>query len=418
LREVAAKKHIWPIQDANGVTVAEHHRVDDLVSGKLVWWVRDGRNGLGGLSTTNLPLYGSELLKNRPGEAVVVTEGEKAADALRGLGVLALGTVTGASATPCPESLFVLQGRDVILWPDLDTPGLEHMKRIGHALHSIATTIRFVSWGEREGDDAADFVARGGTADEAKLLLEEASEMPEEPLPVRPAPVSGRAVTVLVSDVEPETVEWLWEGRIPFGKITVLDGDPGLGKSLLTLDTAARLSSGGELPDGGRCEPAGVVILSCEDGLGDTIRPRLEAAGADLSRIAALVAVKGASGTQLLPTLEENVLQIAEAIDCVAARLVIIDPLMAYLGRDVNSYRDQDVRAVLAPVAEMADRTGVAVVVVRHLRKSREGGAILAGGGSIGIIGAARSGLMVARHPEDDKQARACAREEQPGGAC
>jgi hypothetical protein len=392
----------YRIRDAGGVEVAVHVREDAADWSKTFRWERDGSVGLRGIKTADLPLYGSELLQGRPDEAVVITEGEKAADALRGFGFLALGTVTGASVTPSPASLLVLEGRSVILWPDLDAPGLKHMNRIGDALHATARTVRFVSWGEHEGDDAADFVARGGTADEAKLLLAGASESPQEPSPVSPAPTSGRAVTVLVSDVEPETVEWLWEGRIPFGKITVVDGDPGLGKSLLTLDIAARLSSGGTLPDGGKCEPAGVVILSCEDGLGDTIRPRLEAAGADLSRIAALVAVKSPSGTQLLPTLEENVLQIAEAIESVAARLVIIDPLMAYLGRDVNSYRDQDVRAVLAPVAEMADRTGVAVVVVRHLRKSREGGAIIAGGGSIGIIGAARSGLMVARHPDDD----------------
>jgi hypothetical protein len=77
----------------------------------------------------------------------------------------------------------------------------------------------------------------------------------------------------LLSEVEPESVEWLWPGRVPLGKLTVLDGDPGLGKSAMTLDIAARLSAGLELPDGERCEPAGVVLMSAEDGLGDTIRP-------------------------------------------------------------------------------------------------------------------------------------------------
>jgi hypothetical protein len=109
--------------------------------------------------------------------------------------------------------------------------------------------------------------------------------------------VSGRAdstiveqaspVGKLLSEVEPERVEWLWPGRLPLGKLSVLDGDPGLGKSALTLDLAAKASAGLELPDGGRCGPAGVVLLSAEDGLADTVRPRLDAAGAAAERIVA-----------------------------------------------------------------------------------------------------------------------------------
>src|SRR5215207_2196982 len=95
----------------------------------------------------------------------------------------------------------------------------------------------------------------------------------------------------LLSEVEPERVEWLWPGRLPLGKLAVLDGDPGLGKSAVTIDIAARVSAGLELPDGQPCEPAGVVLLSAEDGLGDTIRPRLDTAGADTQRIVGLYPV-------------------------------------------------------------------------------------------------------------------------------
>src|SRR5215216_346366 len=105
----------------------------------------------------------------------------------------------------------------------------------------------------------------------------------------------------LLSEVEPEQLEWLWPGRLPLGKLAVLDGDPGLGKSVLTLDVAARVSAGMELPDGGRCEPAGVVLLSAEDGLADTIRPRLDAAGADTERIVALSTVaEGRTGERTI----------------------------------------------------------------------------------------------------------------------
>jgi hypothetical protein len=152
------------------------------------------------------------------------------------------------------------------------------------------------------------------------------------------------------------------------------------------------------------CPPSNVVILSAEDGLGDTIRPRLEAAGADLSRIEALTAIRRPDGAEDLPSIAENVDQIEEAVVRTGARLVVIDPLMAFLGPRVDSYRDQDVRRALARLTAMAERTGAAVVVVRHLKKSKEGGAINAGGGSIGIIGAARSGLLVAADPEDSER--------------
>src|ERR671917_1290149 len=102
----------------------------------------------------------------------------------------------------------------------------------------------------------------------------------------------AQPVGKLLSEVEPEHVEWLWPGRLPLGKLAVLDGDPGLGKSALTLDLAARVSAGLELPDGGRSGPAGVVLLSAEDGLEDTIRPRLDAAEGDPSRVAALTLVE------------------------------------------------------------------------------------------------------------------------------
>src|ERR687893_1945254 len=110
----------------------------------------------------------------------------------------------------------------------------------------------------------------------------------------------------LLSEVEPEQVEWLWPGRLPLGKLAVLDGDPGLGKSALTLDLAARVSAGLELPDGGRSGPAGVVLLSAEDGLEDTIRPRLDAAGADTERIVALSMIGVGTGAERLVYLTQD----------------------------------------------------------------------------------------------------------------
>ena len=184
----------------------------------------------------------------------------------------------------------------------------------------------------------------------------------------------------------------------------MLDGDPGLGKSALTLDLAARVSAGLELPDGGRSGPAGVVLLSAEDGLEDTIRPRLDAAGADTERIVALSMIGVGTGAERLVSLTQDLEAIEAAIRRVGAALVVIDPLMAFLTGKTDSHKDQDIRRALAPLAALAERTGAAVLLVRHLNKSAGGNALYRGGGSIGIIGAARAGLVVAPDPEDSER--------------
>lgn len=215
---------------------------------------------------------------------------------------------------------------------------------------------------------------------------------------------------VRLADIQPERINWLWPGYLARGKLHVIDGDPGLGKSTLTIDLAARLSTGARWPDG-QAGPgaAGTVLLSAEDGMADTVRPRLDAAGADPTLVSALTGIRyfdRSSGDLLerLPTLPGDISRLRQAVEQTRASLVIVDPLMAYLGGDVNSYRDQDVRRALAPLARTAETTGAAVVLVRHLTKGGGPNAIYRGGGSIGIIGAARLGFAVLRDPDDDKR--------------
>ncbi|MDP9354428.1 MAG: AAA family ATPase [Chloroflexota bacterium] len=208
-----------------------------------------------------------------------------------------------------------------------------------------------------------------------------------------PRPEGG----VYASEVEPEDVVWRSRGRVAAGKHTDLTGNPGWGKSTLTLDWAARYTRGWPLPDGDPMEPQGVVLLSAEDGAADTIRPRLEAAGADLDRVVIMTAKADGS----LPSVPADIPLIEDWVRKVGAGLVVIDPLMAYLGREINAHRDQDVRRALAPLALMAQRTHCSLVTVRHLNKSQGTDALYRGGGSIGIVGAARIGLLVAPDPDD-----------------
>lgn len=212
-------------------------------------------------------------------------------------------------------------------------------------------------------------------------------------------PKSGPIVHCM-ADIKPEKVVWLFENRVPRKNITLLVGDPGTGKSTFTIDLAARVTTGRGLPGEPEREPENVVYMTWEDGLADTVRPRLEAAGADLQRVQAISGAhegedeRGLSFPQDLGYLESVVRKNNAA-------LVIIDPLMAFLSSKVDSHKDQEIRRVMGGLARIAASTGAAILIVNHMNKASGGPALYRGAGSIGIIGSARSALLFAKDPED-----------------
>jgi hypothetical protein len=206
--------------------------------------------------------------------------------------------------------------------------------------------------------------------------------------------------------VKPQRVDWLWPRYIAFRKLTVKDGDPGLGKSVITVDLTARVSTGSPFPDGARPDGAyRVLLLSAEDGVEDTIVPRLVVAGANLANVDILDHVNDGTGPRPVE-LPGDLPRIRELVKGEGHALVVIDPLMAFLAGEVNAHRDQDVRRALHPLKLMAEATGAAVLVVRHLNKMTGASALYRGGGSIGIVGAARAGLLVAPDPDDETETR------------
>lgn len=211
---------------------------------------------------------------------------------------------------------------------------------------------------------------------------------------------SRRPRVITMSTVPREHITWLWRGRIARALINLIDGDPGVGKSTITIDLAGRVSTGRPMPlESGDAEPADVLLIGQEDHLGATVLPRLVAAGADLHRVHVLEAVPRVGDPDAPPTLAD--VSVVEAlITEKKIALVIIDPLMAHLPSGTDAYRDSDMRALLSPWAGMAQRTGAAILIVRHLRKMG-GSALYRGSSSIGIIGAARSALLVGRDPDD-----------------
>ena len=201
-----------------------------------------------------------------------------------------------------------------------------------------------------------------------------------------------------------------WQDRLPLGKLTTLDGDLGLGKSFLALDIAARVSTGREMPDGtpGIASGAGVVLIAPEDGLADTIYPRLQRAGADLSRIISigtiLVTHPRTDDTDERPfRLTQDLMTLLEAIKRVQARLVIIDPLTAIFGSR-GSYKDTEVRAALAPVQMVIEHFGAACLILRHPTKGSSYNPLSRPSRLLPFIPIVPSGLMVFRDPTDESK--------------
>jgi hypothetical protein len=204
------------------------------------------------------------------------------------------------------------------------------------------------------------------------------------------------------STVTPVVPEWHWPGWLPRGKLVVLEGDPGSGKSTVALDLAARLTGGTSLPDGTPYPlPTDVILLSAEDDVDDTTTWRLQAAGANLERIHHFEAITDDKGELTPVVLPLNVQVLWGAIRDIKASLVIIDVLSAYLGGEVDAHKDADVRRALQPIVDMARATKTTVLLLRHLRKENSGKAIYQGNGSIGIAGVARAVHHIGYDPND-----------------
>ncbi|MCH8315458.1 MAG: AAA family ATPase [Planctomycetes bacterium] len=198
---------------------------------------------------------------------------------------------------------------------------------------------------------------------------------------------TGRLAVVSLADVEPERVQWLWPGRLPLRKLSLIAGQQGLGKSFLTLDLASRVSTGTPWPDAlDDHNPQGnVILLSAEDALADTVRPRLDWAGANVDRIKAIEGVAEVDHTgQRSFDLQRDIYLLSEAVEEIGeVRLIVFDPIDSYLGQNVNPNRGNDIRRVLGPLAELAEHSGAAVVAVAHLNKSPNPNALYRVCGSI-----------------------------------
>ena len=198
---------------------------------------------------------------------------------------------------------------------------------------------------------------------------------------------------IRMSDVELTPVEWLWKPYLPFGKLSVLQGNPGEGKTYFAMHLAAACTNGKLLPNMERMEPFNVIYQTAEDGLGDTVKPRLIEAGADLDRVLVI------DDSEVQLTLSDE--RIERAIIENNARLVIIDPIQAYLGADVDMNRANEVRPIFMRLGQVAQRTGCAILLIGHLNKAAGMQSLQRGLGSIDIAAAVRSVLFIGKLKHD-----------------
>ncbi len=209
-----------------------------------------------------------------------------------------------------------------------------------------------------------------------------------------------RAVARKLSDIQLEEVTWMWPNFLADRKITIVDGMPGVGKSTLTSEIASRVTTGQAFPNGEPREPRDVVFIAVEDGVADTIKPRVAAAGGNEQHAHSIHIEQ--DGNEITPDLERHLGCIRETIlEIGNVGLLIIDPIMALLGNSVDSYRDQDVRKVTTPLARLAEELNLAILIVRHPNKGSSNNALLRGGGSMAFIGSARVGWVVGKHPDN-----------------
>jgi putative DNA primase/helicase len=359
-----------------------------------------------------LPLY--HLDKLAAADTVFVLEGEKCADLVCNLGIVAT-TSSHGNASAGRSNWTPLAGKTVVMIPDHDEAGEKYIADVGKALSEldpkpVVKVLRLPL--KNVGDDVEQWLETAPDTwgpEECRAGLERlATDAPPWHPPPEPSEaVAPRAKILCAADVAPREVKWLWEQRIADGMLATLAGDPKLGKSFVTLDMSARVSRGACFPGSNlQRDPGSVILLSAEDDPSRIIIPRLIAAQADLKKIHILESVYLKNGREAHPSLAADIETIeAEAARLKDCRLIVIDPVTAYLG-GIDDHRNSELRGALSPLKAMAERLGIAIVLVTHLSKGGGTNGKHRVIGSIAYVGACRTNSLFIRDRTDPTNRR------------
>ncbi len=389
----------WPERDADGAIIGYSTRFDDGSKKADA----GGKRGLCYCSPLH-PYAGTS-----PDQPIILVEGLSDTAAATELGFDAIGrpSATGGNALLAP----LVKDRHICIMGENDSgAGKTGAEKCASDLHGHAASVKVI-FPPAEQKDLRAWVAAAGLDVVRGQLATAIDDAPLWTPPEQPGVrMNGKARAPVIrrlADVAPEAIEWLWPGVIVTRGITGIVGEPGEGKSLFSVDLSARVSTGAGWPDapGRYFAPRGVLLITAEDALASVVRPRLDAAGADCSRINALDAVK-VRGEDGKPVEMAFDLTDIDVIEAAADRtddlgLIIIDPWTAFLGK-AKSNDVGDTRALMRPLHRLAEQRNISIVIVSHLRKG-EGRALHRAVGSIGFVAAARLAWGITRdreHPD------------------
>lgn len=353
----------------------------------------DGKGGwINNLQGVDRVLYGLHIL---PDDApICFVEGEKDADNLRANKYHATTIAGGVNGILTLQMLMPLEKKHIIIFPDNDAPGKEFSKKVAALLAPIVADIRIVDLPVPSKEDISWWFEQGYTPAELDQIIAATSRYGQSWQPVlRP-----------FTAIEERTVPWLWYPYLPIGRLTILEGDPGQGKTWFSLAIATCVSLGSWLEvnagEENHIEPAGVVYLSCEDDAEDTTKKRLRVLQADQSRIFEFIGKARLSDSNTSDVTLKDLALIRQAIKDTRAKLLIIDPIQGYLPRGTDMNKAEQIRPLLRTLQRVAKEEAISVLIVRHLAKGSKDRALYKGLGSIDFTAAARSVLLCAERKE------------------
>ena len=330
---------------------------------------------------------------------IIFVEGEKDADGLHRLGFAATCCPHGSGQ--CPEHFGPLfKGKAAVLIPDQDEPGRKHMAQVAASLKGNATSIRWVDLpAAKPGYDVSDFIAEDPETAVERLswLMADAAEYKHP----EPPPPDG-IIFEPAARIEIEPVTWLWKNHLAEGKMHLVAGPPGTGKTTLALSMGSTISAGSAWPDGTRAKKGNVLLWTGEDSCRDTVVPRLLAMRADLDRFV-IVRGKTKEGKRLAFDPATDLDALREAMATRHYDLFIVDPLVAVTSRD--SHKNSETRKDLAPLVELGEACKTAIMGVHHFAKGTAGrdplDRII---GSVAFAAVARLVFVAVKLPDEDDE--------------